>query len=335
MIDPPPRLRVALIGLGNWGSRLLEALLANPDFEVVALCDADQMRLGASPGPDARFRSVSELLNSVDCEAVFVAVTPQVQGQVALEVLAAGRHLFVEKPMSLSSSLAQSLNAVAKRKARIVCVGHLMRYQPLVVEALRLLREGALGRVRRVFCERVGARPRLGVSAWWVLAPHDLSFLLAAFPGDAHWLRVTRDASGATWASLALAGGVRAKLRIAGAGTPRRTTVVVGDGGALVLDEASSTLRRYSCSLVATDDTELDEILVELAELSADIRSLPGQPLQRELEAFFRAVRFGEPLPTDAADGYRVVAALESAELALLGAGPGATVRGGPVILKR
>jgi len=289
--------------------------LASPDFEVVALCDADQMRLGASPGPAARFRSVSELLNSVDCEAVFVAVTPQVQGQVALEVLAAGRHLFVEKPMSLSSSLAQSLNAVAKRKARIVCVGHLMRYQPLVVEALRLLREGALGRVRRVFCERVGARPRLGVSAWWVLAPHDLSFLLAAFPGDAHWLRVTRDASGATWASLALAGGVIAELRIASAGTPRRIAVVVGDDGALVLDEACATLRRYSYSSSLPDDAHLDAVMSELATLPADIRAFQGQPLQLELRAFWEAIVWGLPLLTDIEDGSRVVSALESADL--------------------
>ncbi len=335
MIRPPPRLRVALIGLGNWGSRLLEALLANPDFEVVALCDADATRLGSSRGPDARFCRVSELLDSVDCEAVLVAVTPASQGEVALQVLHAGRHLFVEKPMSLTSALAAKLVQTAASASRIICVGHVVRYQPLAREALRLLEEGAIGKVGRVYCDRIGARPRADVSAWWVLAPHDLSFLLAAFPGDAHWLRVTRDPLGATHASLALAGGVRARLRIASAGAPRRTTVVLGDSGALVLDEASATLRRYCSSLVVTDDNDCDEVLAELAELSADVRTLPGQPLQRELEAFFRAVRLGEPLPTDAADGYRVVAALESAELALLGAGSGVEVRGGPAILKR
>lgn len=317
-------IRVGIVGLGPWGSRLLQALQACREFDVFGVCDADRRTLDQSHSAAPRFLRLQDLLREADVEAVVVAVPPQQQAALGLKVLEAGRHLFIEKPMATTSSDANRLVAAAHLADRVVCVGHVTRYQEAKLHASRLIQSGVLGPVRSVLCERVGARPRPGVTSWWVLGSHDMSFLLSVFPGPFRYSAVGRGAAGVTDATLELAGAVQANLRIVGPGDPARWTMVIGESTSLWVDERANRL--YSIATPAgwqerwqsRGTVVPDELFAwardALLRNSAEIQQFSGDALQDELAAFFRAVRFGEPLLTDAQDGQRVVDALEAAE---------------------
>ena len=95
---------------------------------------------------------------------------------VGLQVLSADRHLLVEKPLALSVADAAALCEAATVRARVLTVGHLLLHHPAVQRTKQLLDAGALGRPLYFEAARtVTGTNRRGGSAWWTLAPHDVS----------------------------------------------------------------------------------------------------------------------------------------------------------------
>ena len=106
---------------------------------------------------------------------------------VGLRVLAADRHLLVEKPLALSvADAARAESRGAGAPARVLTVGHLLLHHPAVRRAQQLIADGALGEPLWFEAARVGAgtAARPG-SAWWALAPHDVSLALHLFDARA------------------------------------------------------------------------------------------------------------------------------------------------------
>jgi predicted dehydrogenase len=98
---------------------------------------------------------------------------------LAREALLAGRHVLVEKPITLKSCEAEELVDIAKRKERILMVDHLLEYHPAIRKLKDLVNQGNLGRLLHLTSERLN----LGVirseeNALWSLAPHDISVIL-------------------------------------------------------------------------------------------------------------------------------------------------------------
>ncbi len=104
------------------------------------------------------------------------AVAHATQAQAAL---AAGKHVFVEKPMALSTADAEAVVAAAARAGKTLMVGHLMLYHPGYERLRQLVHGGELGDVFYIYAVRVNlGRLRHDENALWSLAPHDLSMIL-------------------------------------------------------------------------------------------------------------------------------------------------------------
>jgi predicted dehydrogenase len=93
--------------------------------------------------------------------------------------LAAGKHTYVEKPLTLKAADARELCGIAEEKDLKLMVGHLLVYHPAVRKMKELAESGELGDVFCIYTERVN----LGIirhneNAWWSLAPHDISVIL-------------------------------------------------------------------------------------------------------------------------------------------------------------
>ncbi|HBW18968.1 MAG TPA: gfo/Idh/MocA family oxidoreductase [Actinobacteria bacterium] len=174
-----PGLRIAVVGCGYWGSKHVRVLNATDGIDEVILVDsrADRMRsLAKSYRSAPRFTSLKSALPQVD--AVVVATPPSAHVSVALEAIAARKHVLVEKPLAPTTADARRLIQAAAEAGVILMVGHTFEYNPPVRKLRELIRDGELGELYYID----SARLNLGlyqddVNVILDLAPHDVSII--------------------------------------------------------------------------------------------------------------------------------------------------------------
>ena len=177
---------VAVAGLGYWGPNLARNLDRFPDAELTWLCDPSEAALErcAHSFPSARTTTrLEDLLADDSLDAVVIATPVPTHAELAIRVLEAGRHCFVEKPLAQSEKEAEAVVEAARAAGRVLMVGHLLEYHPGVVRLAELVRSGDLGELRYVYSNRLNlGKHRQDENALWSLGAHDLSviFLLAA-----------------------------------------------------------------------------------------------------------------------------------------------------------
>jgi predicted dehydrogenase len=150
------RLRLGVIGVGNRGDQLLDAFLVHKDVQVVALCDvykpyriAAQKKVG---GKAKLYGDYRKLLDQNDIDAVVIATPDHWHALQFLAACRAGKHVYVEKPLSLTIAEGQKMAAVAKETKRTTQVGLHRRSSANIQEAVQLVREGAIGKVTVAKC---------------------------------------------------------------------------------------------------------------------------------------------------------------------------------------
>ena len=178
------QVRLALVGCGYWGPKVLRAAATLPEVEVTAVVDRDLERAEAAKRhfPAARaWRSLADAL-AADVDAVIVATEPASHRELADEALAAGKHALVEKPLALTAAECRQLGAQAREAGLVLMAGHTFRFSPAVEHVRGLLERDELGQLYYIDSQRLNlGRVRRDVDAVWNFAPHDVSIIN-------HWL---------------------------------------------------------------------------------------------------------------------------------------------------
>jgi predicted dehydrogenase len=173
---------VGVVGLGYWGPNLARNFASLEGCELRWCCDRDEQRHAAwrDAFPSARFTSdLSDLLADPELDAVALATDVPSHAPLALEVFKAGKHCFVEKPLSQSAEAAIQVAGAAEAAARVLMVGHLLEYHPGVAKLKEIVDSGDLGEVLYVYSNRLNlGQIRKDENALWSLGAHDVSVLL-------------------------------------------------------------------------------------------------------------------------------------------------------------
>lgn len=175
-------IRIALIGCGYWGSRVLDAIRRTSGMELAAVYDKDPKRLEQahrSYGNDFSYAgSYQELLKDTSIDAVALAVPTGAHFRAAEEALTAGKHVFVEKPFTQTIEQAERLCELAKEMERRIHVDHIMIYHPAVRKMKELLENSSLGEIRYMQMRRTSfGGARADISVLQDLSVHDLSII--------------------------------------------------------------------------------------------------------------------------------------------------------------
>jgi predicted dehydrogenase len=150
-------VRAAIIGVGMQGRTLLEN--ADPAFlRLVALGDIFPLALKRGQETFRRLRGSDvegyadhrRLLERKDLEAVIIATPLSAHARIALDALAAGKHVFVEKAMAMTLDECRAIVRAGRTARRVVQVGHQRAYNPLYREACEVVRRGDLGDIHHV-----------------------------------------------------------------------------------------------------------------------------------------------------------------------------------------
>ena len=327
---PTKPVGVAVIGLGYWGPNLLRVLAENPDVEVSWICDLDRDRLSRYRRryPATRVTThIERVLSDPDVDAVIIATPVHTHYDLAARVLAAGKHVFVEKPLAPSSELADDLAELASDQRRILMCGHTFLYSPPVRAVKRMLEAGTLGDIYFISSSRVnlGLHQR-DVSVIWDLGPHDFSILLYWLSEPPTSVRaVGRDSivkgiADVAFVTLTFASGIVANVELSWlAPSKLRRTVLVGSERMVIYDDgASEPVRLFDRGVVYRDPETFGEY--HLSYRSGDILSPKlesDEPLSLELGDFVTAIRADDRMEFHTALARSVVRIVEAADRSL------------------
>jgi predicted dehydrogenase len=153
--EPSKKIVVGIIGTGGMGTNHLKALAKRDDVHLACVCDVDKSQLaaavesakeisGRTPKPVDDLRGV---LDEKTVDAVFIATPDHWHTPAAILALAAGKHVYVEKPCSHNIREGRLLVEAAARSGKVVQVGTQSRSAQFLKEAIQRLREGAIGEV--------------------------------------------------------------------------------------------------------------------------------------------------------------------------------------------
>lgn len=160
---------VGLIGYGAWGRHHARAIASVPDAELTAIC-ARSPESAAEARRDhpqaAIYSDYRQLLEREDLELCDVVLPSDLHYEVSRAVLDSGRHLLLEKPMTLSVGCCRDLIERARSRGRVLAVGHELRLSSLWGKVKELLDADAIGEPLYALIELWRRPYRLGSGGW-------------------------------------------------------------------------------------------------------------------------------------------------------------------------
>ena len=274
----------------------------------------------------ARFTDdLDEVLADDTLDAVVLATPVPTHAALALRVLAAGKHCFVEKPMAQSVADAEAVVAAARSADRVLMVGHLLEYHPGVVKLKELIDGGDLGRVLYVYGNRLNlGKLRSDENALWSLGAHDISVLLRLAGEEPSEIQArgesyTREGvEDVVFCFLRFPSGLAAHLHLSWLDPHKeRRFTVVGAKRMATFDDMALEGK------ITVYDKGFDQQAGSYGEYitrSGDTWSprLPNEePLRTECSHFVDAIRNGSTPISDGEAGLRVVRVLEGLQQSL------------------
>ncbi|MCX5647203.1 MAG: Gfo/Idh/MocA family oxidoreductase [Phycisphaerae bacterium] len=272
---------------------------------------------------------VEAALGDPQVQAVVIATPVPTHFGIASKALQAGKHVYVEKPLTLRAADARALIEMARQKRLKLMVGHLLEYHPAVTYLKETLDRGQLGEPYYMYTQRVNLGiVRQNENAWWSLAPHDISIichLLGSEPVSvaAHGqCYLQKDIEDVVFATIKFADGKMAHVHCSWLDPHKiRKMTVVGPEKMVTFDdmEATEKIRIYDKgAAVRHDITTSYADIISLRFGDIVIPKIPGgEPLSLECRHFIECVLENRSVRSDGADGLRVVQVLEAGQKSL------------------
>src|SRR5712691_3564823 len=316
-------LRVAVIGAGYWGPNLVRNLNEAPGAVPVAVADLSDERLETIHKRFPAVRTTKdhrELFADPSIDAVCIATPVGTHRRLAEEAFAAGKHVFVEKPIAGSIEDAESIIRASERARKTLMVGHTFVYNPAVVNVRERIVRGDLGKIYYVDSQRVNlGLHQFDINVLWDLGPHDVSITLYWLDEEPAWVQasgacfVQHDIEDVVFLMIGFPSGAIAHAHLSWlAPTKLRTMTVIGSRKMVLYDDVQAVEK------VKVYDQGVDKLSGEELRRSyraGDIHSprvAVTEPLQLEMRHFIECVRDGTRPRSDGEAGLRVVRVLDA-----------------------
>jgi predicted dehydrogenase len=321
-------ISVGLVGLGYWGPNLARNFAALPQCELTWVCDSsdEQLARAGSRFPGARLTtSFDELLADPALDAIAVATPVPTHAELAIRILDAGKHCFVEKPLAQSVADAEAVVDAARASGRTLMVGHLLEYHPGLERLKQLVDDGELGDIHYIYGNRLNlGKLRSDENALWSLGAHDVSVVLRLageepVECEARGESYMRDGvEDVVFCYLRFPSGVAAHLHLSWLDPHKeRRFTVVGSRRMATFDDMA---REHKLTVYDKGFDQRFNGYGEYIQRSGDVWSprVPNQePLRIECSHFVERLLDGGLPRSDATAGLRVVRVLEELQHSL------------------
>jgi UDP-2-acetamido-3-amino-2,3-dideoxy-glucuronate N-acetyltransferase len=317
-------LSIAVMGAGYWGKNLIRNLFELNALKVI--CDKNEASLKQMrtlyPSCDYS-TSLADVLSRDDISGVVIATPAETHFMLAQKVLQSGKHVFVEKPLTLSGKDAEELIDLAKRKNLVLMVGHLLQYHPAFIKLKQLAQEGELGRINYIYSHRLNlGKIRREENILWSFAPHDISMILALAGEEPESVIATggnylhKKIADVTTTHLEFSSGLKAHVFVSWLHPFKdQKLVVVGDKKMAVFDD---TLPWQEKLLIYPHHVNWENNVPVPTGGVPERVSIPfAEPLKLECEHFLDCIEKRKPALTNGEEGLRVLKVLNASERSL------------------
>lgn len=308
------KVKVGLVGCGPMGMGLATAAAKTlAEITAVADVDSERARVAAEKFGCARFADMEALLKKADVEAVIVATPPFQHRADVVAAAQAGKHVFCEKPMSLTvEDCRQMIEACEKAGVKLM-VGQILRYYPAFAKMKEVVDSGELGEPMAVCTTRLqnctadiwnrGWRTKKADSGGTLLEinAHEFDYMcyvlgqpVAVFARTAKFIASKRDYEDLVLTTVELEGGGVGSLRsgICASSDLYMVEILCSEGTASLENWRTVSWGRFG---EAAKQLSTDEIQME-------------PPSERETREFLQAIRDDTPVPIPGQHGMRAVA---------------------------
>jgi predicted dehydrogenase len=318
---------VAILGCGYWGINYVRVLNEIPESRVIAVCDKREERLQEvarrTPGIFLT-TDLEKILQRDDIDAVAVCTEATSHFKLASQCLRAGKHVLVEKPITVRVEDAEELDRIAEENRVKLMVGHTFLYNAGIAKVKECL-DQRCDRIYYMHASRTNLGPiRRDVNAVWDLATHDIAIFNYLLRGVPNWVnavgaKVLRNCrEDVAFVCLGYDDGVLGHIHVSWADPNKsREIVVVCSERRIVFNDlnAIEPVRIYEKGVMPLGEEPLTFGEYQLKIRDGDIvspRIEPNEPLKTECRHFLDCVMHNLPPATSARDGINVLRTLEA-----------------------
>ena len=328
-------LVLAQFGCGYWGPNLLRNFSALPNCTVKYVVDSSEERRAFVESNFPRSTAVETnqpVLDDPAVDAVVIATPAASHFALAKQVLEAGKHVFVEKPLATKVAEVDELSRCAEERNLVVMTGHTFVYNSAVRYVKGLIDSGELGEVRYIYSQRLNlGRIRSDIDALWNFAPHDIS-IIQYWLGNPEPVSICRQGMAymqdgiddVVFLSLEYPGKVIANIHVSWLDPQKvRKMIVVGSSKMVVYDDiADNKITIYDKGIdrraILGENMDFDHPrMAQFNYRSGDIL-IPqvkfAEPLRVEAEHFADCIRTSREPLTGLSHARTVVSILERAQ---------------------
>jgi UDP-2-acetamido-3-amino-2,3-dideoxy-glucuronate N-acetyltransferase len=322
-------INVAQIGIGRWGKNILRNHYQLGSLKLA--CDLDQNNIDAALKlfPDLKItKNIDDVLQNSGIDAVVIATPAATHFALGKKVLAAGKHVYIEKPIVLQRQDLQDLIDLAAAKNKILMEGHLLLYHGAVNRMRQGVQDGLIGEVQQVYCRRTGLGAiRFESNVLWDLGTHDLSVIYYLL--DEHPAVVSAQAAQfypqktaeVVFTAVKFTSGKIAHIHNSWLDPHKeRQAIVVGNKGMLIMDELAADGKvKFIKKRAAYDPSKkFEHERYAYIDEGVEILDCPeSEPLREECRHFLQCCETGAVPRSGGANSMRVLKTLLAAQCSL------------------
>lgn len=296
--------RIVIVGAGRWGMNYVRELsqrgvLAGVVDPYLSPAAGDQLDAGRIP----IFGSIADALATVDFDGAIISSPASEHADGAREMLQASKHVLVEKPVAFNTESLDSLYELATGNGVRLMSGHLLQHHPAVIELVRLVRSGLLGKVRSISSTRTSmGSVRRQENVVWSFAPHDVGLVLDLLETEPTDISITAVSvhNQVDQASLQLRLG-EAQVHIYVSwlcNVKQQLLTITGDLGVATFDDCApwDEKLRVTTYELSYDDQTRGRSAVPLSVCDHSTPLVQESPLSRQVDAFIECMNSPTPL---------------------------------------
>ena len=314
-------IKLAIIGCGKWGMNHVKTAYKLFGDDLKYCCDFSDDSAEKVRAVSDRIiftKDPNDIILDTDVTAVIIATPAETHFEIAKKMLLAGKHVLVEKPITLNSEDAHILNELALENDRILMVGHLLLFHPAILKIKEFVDEGKLGKLQYIYSNRLNLGTiRTEENILWSFAPHDISviqYLVDDIPEEVTAtgaVFLTSEIQDTTLTNLKFKNNIHAHIFVSWLHPfKEQRLVVIGDKSMMMFEDS-----------IPTDKLKLYKKGIDMVN---------GVPVKRDSD--YESVEFGDDSPleleqlhfmdciknstTQRADGRNAIEVLETLERA-------------------
>lgn len=310
--------KIAVIGCGVWGRNIVRNFYNLNVLNTVCDIDDENLKKVMQDYKGVKVtKDYNEILNNPEITGVAVVTPSHMHYKVVKAMLMAGKHVYVEKPISTVAEEAKDLTNLAHAQDLTLMVGHLLLYHPAVNRLKMLIDEGVLGEIVYAQSDRLNVNYfKNDRSVMWDLAPHDVSMISYVIGQDPKRVLSAVGCSSdrneimdITHLGIEFEGGAIGHISDSWI-TPKKhvTLLVRGTKATAILDDTLPENKLQIFDNFAAGNSQ--DIKLDYLEI---------EPLKLECQHFISCCETGKKARSDGENGFKVVSILEEAEKIMLG----------------